>query len=264
MNILKATTLLSLFCAMLLCSCSLDEWNNKKYTKTTYIVDFYKMEGIDVETERVLIDSVLYSQIRIYPSRNVQSVASMYDDDLHLFYQCCDEHGDANYCNCEIPKMEMPPLFTASYLADDIKKIELVSCETWDEAHPAGASLNDLAYLVGFSIQPFIDKGYEKYDYSSHVQSVFFYSVFKDYKNQGLREWYPIDKPLSKITSEDMRCMGWGAPGTVIDTWPGKKHDLGSCLATLILPYPERIDSINVEVILTNCADEVYEVSASL
>ena len=77
MNIFKATTLLSLFCAMLLCSCSLDEWNNKKYTKTTYIVDFYKMEGIDVETERVFIDSVLYSQIRIYPSRNVQSVASM-------------------------------------------------------------------------------------------------------------------------------------------------------------------------------------------
>ena len=259
---MKKTVLpfLAVACVSIICFSSCGVYDAEQYHKTTYIDDFFKMGEIDVRTSAAVIEGKDYVQLKISPTSDVQSVLSMYDEDTKPFYQLCKEHGDENYCDRWVHKVDEGPLFSSSYLADEIETIEVITKGQWDAVHPAGSSLNDLIHFVGLSIQPFIDSSYEMYNYGENQLSEYFYSLYPFREGYDKREWYPIDKPLKELTANDMRLWGLGCPGLEIDHYTNvvKEKNWEAFLATLILPAHEGDMPVKVEVTLTDRAGKTF------
>jgi hypothetical protein len=63
-----------------------------------------------------------------------------------------------------------------SCLVDPVKSINIVSDADYDDAHPAGTSLNDIIYIVFRSATEFVESNYtdEKYDTKKHPYDLHF------------------------------------------------------------------------------------------
>lgn len=261
----KYSTILLLLCVIALCaaSCCPAEIKGGKYTRSTYIIAFYKMAGIDALTKEVTIYGDAYSQISVLPTRDVQEIASLYDENTNLFYQLCEERNDLDYPAQKVHKLEHSPLFDCSFLAYDISQVELICKQNWDDSHPTGSALNDIARFAGLTVQPFLSSGYKMYDYAVNTLSDFFYSAYP-LQNHDEREYYPIDKPLDELTEEDMRTWTAGA-ASAIKTWDYyNKDDWGFFLASFFLPKHKGEEKVDVEIILTDKAGSVYKTVVSL
>ena len=254
----------AIVCLFSLNSCVLRWWET--YHRTTYIIDFYELDSIYVHPVTTEIEGSEYVQLKILPTESVRSVLSLFDDDTAPFYQKCVQHGDVDYCDLWQPEVTMGPLYHSSYLLDEIAEIEITAEDRWDEHHPAGSSLNDLVYIVGLTAQPFIDAGYVGFDYNVTPCSEFFYSIYDNFRcgedGMGIFNWYPIDKPLTELTSDDMHLWGCGHPGLAISkvNYANPKDGISELLATLILPLHEGEDPVGVKVKLTNSVGKTFTV----
>ncbi len=110
--------------------------------------------------------------------------------DREIFDSLSMKHEDTSFHQDIILNASYPEV-PHEYLGIDFVSITITSDADFDEAHPAGTSLNDLVQFMAYTPYPFIQGGYK-------------YSDAKGDRWDMLKqETTLIDKPLSKCTAED-------------------------------------------------------------
>ena len=124
-----------------------------------------------------------------------------------LYDELCQKYGDMTYNREEFVVYGSVP----SFLAYSPVSIEIVSDSDFDEAHPAGTSLADLVTYDGISSKPFVDSGYQMYEWENDDK--FYYAgnigQHRDDKTD-LRPYYPIYKKVSELVAEDLMLIYGG------------------------------------------------------
>ncbi|MCI1640335.1 MAG: hypothetical protein LKI42_03550 [Bacteroidales bacterium] len=189
--------------AIIVYSCDLGE----SAIRTSYVLGYYKLNSVIADTASVSIGGKNYYKVAIGMDNTAEPVASIYDSDRSLFDYYCSIHNDMLY-----PKAKIYSDLTngISFPIHDFTKVEVVCKGQWDEEHPAGSCLNDIIHFVSVSPYPYIMAGYKGFDYGKHTMSAYFNNVYPFQTNYGVLVIYPVDKPLSEVTKEDLILSGTG------------------------------------------------------
>ena len=232
--------LLPILCLMvvfLLCSCE-DKDYAPTYTSYHYIWDYSR---VDTFALRSVSASVLGLDFFSTKKPGVSGVLN--DDELYEWHR---KHRDTNY------KKERSVNNMVTGTAIDFDSIWVFSDSDYDEAHPAGSSLNDIVRFVSTSPMPYIKSKYKKtYDWSDdYMQSLstlicFRFTIGSDYGA------YPIDGVLSTLGKDDFQLLTFAS------------HGIGG-MGVLVFPTPtlERVHTIGVRVLSSE--GEVYEAYARM
>lgn len=138
-------------------------------------------------------------------------------DDGKYYESLCARYND--YIKTDVYVIDGVDIDGPSYSDVNPVSINAVALTDFDETHKAGCSLNDIARLMSVSPYKYINSRRE-YDYSEDENlSQSFRSIFaKYYQNPSNytcdpHYYYPVDKLLSDITSEDLILLGLGYGG---------------------------------------------------
>lgn len=235
---------------MIISSC-----NNKPHdlgepaTCTSYLLGYYSIDNTEISLEDALINGEGYHKISIITGR-VTLLSSVFNfpSDNGLFDYYSSLHGDTAYRERLVYSLNDTPIYSCSYPASDFTEINVHCLQDWDETHPNGSSLNELTRLVSITCGPFIRNGYKQYDYDAHEHSAFFSNVYPFAKGYGLRDEYPIDKMLDKISAEDIFLLGDKCP----------HRDFPQICTLFIKEREEEHEPCTLRIDLTNTDGIVY------
>ena len=232
--------LLPILCLMvvfLLGSCT-DREYAPTYTSDHYIREYYR-----VDTFALTPVSATVLRLEFFHTKKPGVNGVLNDDEIYEWHR---KHHDTNY------KKERSVYDHVYGTAIDFDSIWVFSDSDYDEAHPAGSSLNDIVRFVSTSPMPYIKSKYKKtYDWSDdYMQSLstLFGRRFTVGSDYGA---YPIDGVLSSLGKDDFQLLTFAS------------HGIGG-MGVLEFPTPtlERVHTIGVRVLSTE--GEVYEAYARM
>ncbi len=207
-EIKKDTWLGILFFAVI---CFISCTGGKETVRTSLATQFWSMDGISTQKSTIDLDGELNFCISVLSEG--ESVAYIFDKDKMRFDDLCRRYGDTAYSDKYSGKILSVGWFGSrfddhcSFPAEPLGSVSLTCEEPWDDAHPAGASLADIACVTAFTAMPYISGGYQRYDWWGNEQSDRFMAMQeKDLRYHDSR-YYPIDTMLEDLTSDDCYLM---------------------------------------------------------
>lgn len=177
----------------------------------SYILGFYEVCSIGAGGEYVDIGGVEYLRVNVHvkEARMVTDVFGNRPSENGSYEELCGKYGDVSYplrtLNSDANRGD-PVL--SSWPNADFRDIDVICNTEWDDLHPAGSSLRDIAWLAGVSTYPYIQNAYSEFRYSPYEWSEFYRNCYGETAN----DWrgYPVDKPLKDISPDDLILLGFG------------------------------------------------------
>lgn len=181
----------------------------KHYECDHFISEYYSLDGFR------FTDTIEYQGgLRIHAYSNGASYSFLdKGDDAKYYESLCVKYND--YIKTDVYVIDGVQIDGPSYCDVNPVSINVVALTDFDETHKAGDSLNDIARLISVSPYKYIT-GRRKYDYSKDdslsrsFRAV--YGMFYESTSEGSSDpscYYPVDKLLSDITSEDLVLLGF-------------------------------------------------------
>ena len=196
---MRKITLITLMTSLFFTGCCVTEYHLFR----SYINTYYSYNDISAD----LTDG---GNIRIYGDSFNQHYKWNSKGEAKVKYDSlCTQNNDISY-NTKRGYIGGPEWGGAN--AENIRSIQVVSNADFDEAHPQGASLNDVIRLISVSPKKFIDSSYQStYDWKTNSPEAFKYEPTLDNfgSSGGRLDYHPIEKKLSDITPEDMLLAGF-------------------------------------------------------
>ena len=193
-----------IFAALFLVSCGLMVVNVR-----SYILGFYEIFSIEGNASYVQVDGKDYLRVNVHvkKARMVTDVFGTRESENGSYRQLCEKYGDVSYRKRSLSRNESlgTPL-RYCWPNADFRSMEIISLNDWDEGHPAGSSLNDIAWFTSTTLYPFIRNSYKPYRYQPGSMSEFF--VLFAGNRDGEKEWHPLDLPMDELEPEDLRLLG--------------------------------------------------------
>lgn len=134
------------------------------------------------------------------------------------FWELSEKHSDKNFNRLVLDDQ----LLKNEYFSEDFSAITITSDRDFDEAHPAGTPLNDVARFITVTPARFIKSGYtdtfdwDGYEKLSVFKRYFAYTLAKTdgYKpghiTLGRENIFPVYKMVGELTADDMALLGRG------------------------------------------------------
>ncbi len=136
---------------LILCGCYREVTKPSEIYLRSYVMSYYDVDGIVLtaykESARITVNNLVDGWIGGYTDEGEKKEA--YD-------ALCEKHGDMTFCRTVL---KMPGEYVA-YPGVDYVSIEITSDADFDDRHPAGSSLADIATFISSSVKPYIDNGY--------------------------------------------------------------------------------------------------------
>ena len=138
------------------------ENNNNNNNEDTGMYMLYKDYLID---SYVAADRLLFGQdrnssvVKLYLTGPEYAVTSTDEAVLTKFRELAAQHGDE--FRREIGVEFCYELGDYKCCVQDFVAVDVRSDTAWDDAHPAGSSLNDVCYLIAYSYASYIDNNYK-------------------------------------------------------------------------------------------------------
>lgn len=249
------------------------------FTSNSYICGYYEYDAISSYSESVNINGTDYQQINVYIPKAIM-VSDVFGNRKHengMYSSYCKKHNDTSYTRNLVYGANMGVSINYCYPHSDVAKINISCEESWDGAHTEGSSLNDIAYFTALSAYPFVQNSYREYKFDSETLSDFFLNTSKI--NYSLPGSYPIDKPVSELSREDLKLLGHGQmaqPGgvgyeapDVLYYYPDilsipKEQLFAYDMFTVYIPASETKEKNTVTVTLTLDDGKILETSIDL
>ncbi len=208
-----------LVCLALICSCTSSHPYLKK--RTSLVVGYYEFNEIGANWKIDTIDAVDYARLDLYIPK-AHLLTDIYRTDkvgAKLYKSYSIKHKDRSSQDIrsikEIPSEVLESLphnvNHCSYPAFDFVGVSITANKQWNDSHPKGSLLDDIAYFVGISPNQFISNSYRVFDPTKKKLSVYFNHVF--FSSNSLICWnfhYPIDKKVCDLTKDDLPLLGPG------------------------------------------------------
>ena len=191
--------------SMLAMSCLQEGLKGYWYYADSYIFEYVYYNEI-----------VLYSgysgniSVRIIPDYSYGAFSTL-EEDIAMYKAKCDLYGDIGY---ELKIFtDCPPVYDHSVPDRELEAVKVFSNKDYVEGYPAGSDLSSLYCMASRSPYKYIESGYTlTYD----IESADIPSYYNDYLNHYTGSQftigdgvYPVFGPLSDLTSEDMKLLGF-------------------------------------------------------
>ena len=134
----------------------------------SFVVQYYSLSGIEAIFwgNEASEGKEVYIELRVIPDEYVYGVFSDDHDSKARYEALCVLHGDVSYNRTIIVGGSNPKPMPNVFQDRDYISIVISSDQDWDEAHPAGTSLNDVFYFASSSPIKYIARGYiDPYDW---------------------------------------------------------------------------------------------------
>jgi len=181
------------------------------------------------------------------------------------FQRFREKYGDTKY-KARVEVGSPDPTF----IVHDFQAVHVISDADYDDLHPAGTSLNDLARFLALSAYPYIQNGYKEYDWESSDKLSLFnrhFSTLKPYwgpqpSSEYKSQLYPIDKIVSALTPDDLKVLGRGHVGYFgEDVETGSKNPL----AVILFTTPPTLDKTHTfTVTMENKKDRTFSATVAM
>lgn len=185
--------------AMLLACCSCLR-QNESYKCNSYIQGYYAIDDMSASSRTVILSGDAYREIDVYVSESHRLGDFTESEGGFAYYSTL--HKDTGHKEYHAI---MPVVW---YPGDDISSVTVRCTEAWDEDHPAGSSLADIAVFAALSVRPYIDGGYTPCEYGPADRYPLLKCVYPEIGEWKTQPWYPVSKPLQDIKPEEMSLIG--------------------------------------------------------
>jgi len=222
-------------------------------TCNSYILGYYSIPEVYASTT-VFEDSKGngYYQIELgIKNKKIIPLSCVFKNfvsDNGMYEEYCRQHNDTTYHTRLVHSLNDSPLYTCSYPASNFTSISITCDGEWDTTHPAGNSLGDITTFVGISIEPFISKGYVKYNYELEDQPELFNAVYPLGKGYGEKAYYPVSKLVDNLNKKDLALLGDGR--TAFGDFPQ--------ICTLFIPKRENGSPCTLRITMANTDGKTY------
>lgn len=183
-----------------------------------YILATYKAETFKAQAYEEQMVEIDCPRPYDYSSYADEKDPEKYPQEAAIYTKFCKRYNDTSYTQ----ERRFYEIYRGGfdYLTYNIVSINIESATDYDEAHPAGTSLNDLCILASASPREHIASGYtQTYDWATPVEhtDAYFEQLF-NLDGEGFIPFValivgsiPFTKPLTECTPEDMVLMGNGS-----------------------------------------------------
>ena len=170
----------------------------------------------------------------------------------------CEKHGDMSY-NRNVTMSQSTERYPHKFVAADYVSVEVTSSADWDDDHPAGAPLGDIAMFYSASPIKYIRSGYAK-TYGWYDPSIPYYfnnymvnrSVEYKYSSAvGTTPFHAVKKKVSELTPEDLVLLG-----------SGDYRETLAIIKFITLPTAEKSHTITVT--LTTDEEQVFSATLAM
>ena len=132
------------------------------------------------------------------------------------YNQLCQKHNDVSY-NRKRMMLGSLDIESETHIDCDFIEIKITADKDFDGTHPAGSNLYDIVRFMSWSPYKYILSGYTQYyHYDPSAVSMEFDNLMRIYTWEGHFDQsaentcYPIDEPVSNLTTDDLVLLGDG------------------------------------------------------